>query len=226
MKGAVAHARSDAVERRLCVESAIHVRAPSHQRAGQHPASNARTNAAHNLASALPLMKRGAPLDVTRNLQTTRGLRRGVAAETSEQPRPRGFRGPRAEHARASFQTRHQHNIRARRVLFADRVRPLGKTKPQVFPGPSRERAFDANRLLRPPALDPVRVLLPVLEPPARGLAVPEAKRVKGHRGGPGAPPRYGPPKRVALPERNGNHPVLNRGFARRAQRGERRRAS
>ena len=189
MKSAVAHARRDVLQHCLRVENLIHVRAPPHQCPGQHPVANALTHALHDIVPALPLVERGSPLDVEHNLQAMRGLRFNVTADDAERSRARRFRGPRAEHPRASLGARHDQRVLSLLVRVRNHVLPLGEAVSQVFPGPSRERALDIDRFLLAPLTHAVRVFLPVLEPPSKVLAVPEAKRVQGHDVVPRSPP-------------------------------------
>ena len=223
---AVAETRGDAREQRLPLERRARLGAPPHERAGQRAVADARAHALHDLAATRALVERRAPLHVEQHLQAGRGLRLDVAAESVEGGAPRRLSRPRAERARAALGASHQQHVRARVVGVCDGGPPLGEAVRQVLPGPRRERAARVGRLLGALGAQPVRVLLPVTEAVAQVLAVPEPQRVQLHDVVPRAPARERALQRVALPERDGDHPVLHRGFARRAQRAQRRRVS
>ena len=210
-KRAAMRARSAFRRRRL-------VGAPPHERAGQRAVADARAHALHDVAATRALVERRAPLHVEQHLQAVRGLRLDVAAEPVEGG---ALRRPSADHARAARARRWASatsSTSARASLVsAMAVRHLAKQYDRFFP----DHAASARRVRSPPRR--ARRAAGTCAPSSDGSGCAGSRRTRtaaraAARVAPRAPARERALRRVALPERDGDHPVLHRGFARRVR--------
>ena len=222
----IGETRGDPAKLLANVDDLLHLGSPPAESAGERALTHATRDDAHDVASALTLVKCCSPLDVEHHLETVSRLRLNIAADGVERGGFGRLHGPRAEDSSASALAGEEETAAGEFPSPLERHLPSQETPGEVLPAPQRHGALEILLLLDLVLAHAVGVLAPLRKSAPEGLAVPESKRVQLHDVSAPAPTRQRALERVAFPERDGDHPVLHSRLARGAKRAKCRRVS